>query len=316
MSDQRFAIIDLGTNTCQLLIFQVIKGERKHLFRDRQFVKLGQESFKKKEIQDDAIERLLAALSSFKDTIEKYRVPSEQVRCIATSALRSSKNRKVVVRKVLETTGIKVEVINGEQEAEYIYQGAKQAINLPSDYNVLIVDIGGGSVEFVIANNRKILWKQSLEIGAQRLLDRFVRQDPMIDVDIQRLEIFLEAELLTLSERVFTYAPHAIIGCSGTFETLAEIAAHRTNPEALNKEGKLEAQQFDYDLEDFHHIYQAIVRQKQAERLQIPGMLPERVEMIVPATCLVKFLLERYDLEQMVYSAFALKEGVIAELLA
>jgi exopolyphosphatase / guanosine-5'-triphosphate,3'-diphosphate pyrophosphatase len=172
----------------------------------------------------------------------------------------------------------------------------------------LIVDIGGGSVEFIIANQREISWKQSFDVGAQRLLEKFHRHDPISPEEIASLEKFLEESLVPLFQQLQSYQPHVLVGSSGTFDTLSEIYCVRNNiPYKETPETPL-------TLKAFGEIYAELISKNRADRMKIPGMIEMRVDMIVAASCLIKFLLDRFTFLQVRVSTYSLKEGVLASL--
>ena len=169
----RLALIDMGTNTFHLLIVELpaAPGQPPHeLLRTKAGVRLGEGGISRGEIAPAPYARALHTMAGFKEEMELHSVT--QVRATATSAMRVARNGPALVREISEQFGIEVEVIAGGREAELIWRGVRQAVPL-GPQRQLIVDIGGGSVEFIIANDHEIFWKQSFEIGAQRLLDQF-----------------------------------------------------------------------------------------------------------------------------------------------
>lgn len=311
MLQQRVAVIDLGTNTFHLLIAETTKQGFQKLHSDKVPVKIGEGGISDSMITDEAQTRALAAIDQINNTLKQYKVPDNKVWVVATSAFRSAKNGQALADAIEERTGFKIDIINGDKEAEYIYYGAKTALDI-GDTTSLIMDIGGGSVEFIIANQKRIFWKQSFEIGGQRLLDKFMRTDPITELDIQRMNIFLEEKLWGMSEVVFNYSPKLLIGCSGTFDTLTEINDARYPKGQTTRLSKTES---EMDLDDFHDVYQALVWKSRDERLKVKGMIEMRADMIVVAVCLVRFIIDRYDLEHIRMSSYSLKEGLLSKML-
>lgn len=309
MLQQRVAVIDLGTNTFHVLIAEVSELGFNKLHSDKIPVKIGQGGISDGMITPDAQERAIAAIESIHKTLQQYKVPDNKTWVVATSAFRSAKNGKELAEEIEKRTGLVIQIINGDTEAEYIYQGAKAALDIGNTTS-LIMDIGGGSVEFIVANQKRVFWKQSFEIGGQRLLDKFMRTDPITELDIQRMNIFLEEKLWGMSEVIFNYSPKVLIGCSGTFDTLAEINDARYPEGESLRSSPTEAAM---DLDDFHEVYQALVWKNREQRLKIDGMAEMRVDMIVVAVCLVRFILDRYDLEHIRMSTYSLKEGLLSK---
>jgi exopolyphosphatase / guanosine-5'-triphosphate,3'-diphosphate pyrophosphatase len=303
---QKLAIIDLGTNTFHLLIADWKVDRYFITYRDKQAVKLGQGGINQDIIQEDALERALRAMTGFQSIILEEGIT--KIYAFATSALRHARNAEAVVGRIKEATGIEIDIISGEKEAEYIYYGVRTAVAL-NDHPVLIIDIGGGSVEFIIGNHNTVFWKRSYEIGGQRLLEKFHKSNPIAPSEINALNNYLAVSLGDLFISLKKFNPHTLIGASGTFDTLSDIHCIRN---AIVKN--------DYDpetpltIESFQAIYHDLIHKTRAERLQIPGMIEMRVDMIVVACCLIRFILGQHDFQTIRVSSYALKEGVLASL--
>ena len=300
---QRKAIIDLGTNTFHLFIVE-FKNDGLHiLYKEKIVVKIGENGISKNIIGPDAYERAINALVLFKNIIDVYG--ATDVNGVATSAIRNAQNGQSLLDKIEEVTGIEIQIISGDKEAELIYYGVKEALEL-SDVPYLIMDIGGGSVEFIIGNRNKIHWKQSFEIGAQRLLDKFHQVDPIEPTSIVNMENWLNEQLADLVIAVNTHQPTGLVGCSGTFDTLKDIYALRANlPVETQSPSSV------LPLEAFHEIHQDLLVKKREERLEIPGMVKMRVDMIVVASCLINFVVSKLQIGEVVACSYALKEGIL-----
>jgi exopolyphosphatase/guanosine-5'-triphosphate,3'-diphosphate pyrophosphatase len=216
----RIAIIDLGTNTFHLLIADVKESGYRIIYRDRLAVKIGMGGINRGVITESGLRRAMLALQSFRNTMDKMH--TDKVYAFGTSALRNAKNSHEVVEKIKLVTGIEVNVISGDREAELIYFGVNAAVDL-GDEPSLIIDIGGGSVEFIIANNKSIFWKESFEIGAQRLLEKFQHHDPILKDEVVALNQHLDQSLTNLREMLELFKPTVLVGSSGTFDTLSDI---------------------------------------------------------------------------------------------
>jgi exopolyphosphatase/guanosine-5'-triphosphate,3'-diphosphate pyrophosphatase len=220
----RIAIIDLGTNTFHLLIAEIRESGYRIIHRDRLAVKIGMGGINRDFITEGGMQRAMVALQSFKNSMDEFDV--HRVYAFGTSALRNAKNGIEVVDKIKAITGIEVNIISGDQEAEFIYYGVKSAVGLGNDTSV-IMDIGGGSVEFIIADSETIFWKESFEIGAQRLLEKFQHHDPIHFEEIIALDHYLLESLLPLKQALTKYHPTVLVGSSGTFDTLSDIFCAR-----------------------------------------------------------------------------------------
>lgn len=305
----KIAIIDIGTNNFHLLIAAKNKSENEQkltiLHKSKVFAFIGRGGMAEKIITAEAMERALLHLKGFKKIIDSF--DCEQVIAIATSAVRNAKNGKELVEKVKQLTGIQIKVIDGDKEAELIYYGVKS--NLQIGETSLIMDIGGGSVEFIICNQQQIFWKQSFEIGAQRLLDTFHKKDPIDTESIHALDHFLAHTLAPLLEALRTYPSQILIGSAGSFDTIVDIYCARHQ---LNNTLKLK-KEFDMPLPAYWEIHHEVIHKNLEERLKIDGMLAARAEMITVASCLIAFIVKELNIRKMRVSAASLKEGVLWE---
>ena len=308
----RIAVIDLGTNTFNLLIVDMGEDQGyKILYNNKLPVKLGKSGIDKKEIRPDAITRGLNALERHLQTISEYKV--EKTYAFATSAIRSARNGDQFVKLAKQRCGIDVEIINGEREAELIYYGVKQAVRL-SEEKVLILDIGGGSNEFIIADKDHIFWKKSYPLGVARLLSKFKPSDPISIEEIEFISNYLEERLSDLFEEFKKHKITTLIGASGSFETIAAMI--RADDPNFESGTSLSPESNVIDLTDFENLYQKLINSTLKERKQMKGLETMRLEMIVVATLVVKFILQKLKLREMIQSNFALKEGVVYELLS
>jgi exopolyphosphatase/guanosine-5'-triphosphate,3'-diphosphate pyrophosphatase len=173
----------------------------------------------------------------------------------------------------------------------------------------LIIDIGGGSVEFIIANHKTVQWLHSFEIGAQRLIDQFHLHDPIFPQEIAKLESFLDSQLSPLVSAMEKYNPRTLVGSSGTFDTLSHIHCLKHEFEKTDDPEQLLTK------EGFHEIHQEVMVKNRAERLKIPGMIEMRADMIVVASCLIDYILNRFSLSNIRVSSYALKEGVLYDVV-
>jgi exopolyphosphatase / guanosine-5'-triphosphate,3'-diphosphate pyrophosphatase len=306
------AVIDMGTNTFHLLIAEPNQRSFHPIHQESLVMRIGQGGISQGLLTESAYQRTLDGLAHFRRMIDQYRVKPERVFATATSAIRSTKNGPALVAEIEAKTGIRVQVISGDKEAEYIYYGVRAALSL-GEAPSLIMDIGGGSVEFIIGNEGGIQWKQSFEIGAQRLMDRFMSADPIPTSSISDLYQYLDEKLAPLQEAVRRHQPQTLVGSSGSFDTLAEIHYRRSGQE-YNEE---KCTEFTLPIASFKELYQQITTLDRQERKQMEGMAEMRVDMIVMASYLIDYVLNRYHLTRhpIRVSSYALKEGVMQSLL-
>ncbi len=304
--EQKLAIIDLGTNTFHLLIATYGNKGYTISHRERAVVKIGVGGINQDVILEEGIARGVEALKTFKAIIDQQSITT--IYAFGTSAFRNARNANDVKEKIKQATAIEVNIISGDEEAEFIYKGIRYALNLGSDPS-LIMDIGGGSVEFIIGNGDRVFWKKSIEIGAQRLLEKFQKQDPIIKSEINELNQYFENTLLELMMALQKFNPSTLVGSSGTFDTLSDIHCIRHSIRIQEEDAET-----PLTLSSFYSIYQELITKNRSERLLIPGMIEIRVDMIVVACCLIRFLLEKHSFHAVRVSTYALKEGVLASL--
>jgi exopolyphosphatase/guanosine-5'-triphosphate,3'-diphosphate pyrophosphatase len=300
------AILDFGTNTFNLLIAERKERGFNILHTSKQPVKLGKGGIQASRITPDAFERGFVAIQNHMEIIAKFDV--DEIRAFATSAIRNAVNGEQFTDEVYRRFGFRVRVIPGDREAELIYKGVRRAVSL-SESNVMILDIGGGSNEFIICNSHGIIWKKSFELGMARVLELFNLSDPIAPEEIRALESYFREGLTPLLEEVDKTQPQILIGASGSFDTFYELISRQAGMEPDHQHGR------EIPLEEYRKLHRILLASTAAERRIMPGMEPVRVEMIVAATIFVNFVIRACHIRHLHHSEFALKEGVISELV-
>ncbi len=299
------AVIDLGTNTFNLLIAETsVRGTFRVLHEERIAVKMGRGGIHKDKLLPEAMERGLRALSLHKKNIRKFGAAN--VRVIATSAIRGATNRQEFREMVRSRLGWEMEVIDGNQEAEYIFKGTVKSLP-PLQEKYMVVDIGGGSNEFILANGDQILWKMSFNIGIARVLELFPMSDPPTLQEIAGVENWFDGHLTALDEICALHHPRVLVGCSGAFDTLMDIFEGK-EPDVTMRESSL------FPLDQFYRIHQSLISVDRESRCRIPGVDKNRVEMIVIATIFINFILRKLAIRELIHTHFSLKEGVMFEM--
>ena len=269
---------------------------------------MGQGGITQNQITPEAEKRAVHTLGHFKNLIDGEAI--DQVFAFATSAVRNATNGPDFVKKVKGELGIQIHVISGEEEAQLIYEGIHFSDAL-DDSPSLMMDIGGGSVEFIIGNKQEVFWKRSFEIGGQRLLDAFHYHDPILPEEVEKLEQYCGEKLQPLLDAIATHKPTGFVGASGTFDTLIDMYY------ATMLQCKLTGEHvFELPVNHFHQIFQLLVTKNRAERLLIPGMIAMRVDMIVVASCLIDFILQHVQVESIRCSHYSLKEGAVSRMVS
>lgn len=304
-----FAVIDLGTNTFNLLIAESLPDQRfKKIFNTKIPVKLGESTINSGFISEAPFQRGIQAMKEYKTRIDEYR--AEEVLAFATSAVRGASNGLDFVKAISEQTGIRVNVIEGDEEAELIYYGNRMAVEM-GEHISLIMDIGGGSNEYILANKHQIFWKGSFKLGAARLLQKFNPSNPITNEEIHALNEYLTQEMQALFEAVKQFPPTELIGSSGAFDSVVDMIAGK-QAEDIDSDSKTEE---DIEMHRYYEISEKIRHSTTAERQQMKGLIAMRVDMIVISCLLIDFTLKSFQLNTIRVSSFSLKEGVIARKL-
>ena len=227
---RRVAVIDCGTNTFNLRIVDVgSEAGWIPVFGQRVPVKLGQGGVAKGVIRPDRMARGLDALVSMKEAIRNYRV--EEVHVMATSAMRDAKNGHEFVAQTKALTGFDINVISGQHEARLIQEGIALNIKQSMEETCMTMDIGGGSVEFIVWNGDGIQWAQSFDVGVARLHMLMNWGDPLGEEGLAKMQPYLNDVLTPLSAAMDALKPSKLVGASGSFDTLADLAGTRTRRE-------------------------------------------------------------------------------------
>ncbi|MEJ2901782.1 exopolyphosphatase [Pedobacter panaciterrae] len=296
------AVIDLGTNTFHLIIAEISATNVQIIYKTNVPVRLGQGRINENIIIPEAFERGIETLKNFKQKIDKYQV--QQTLAIATSAVRSAANGIDFVESAKKNADIIIDVIDGDKEAEYIYKGVKATgtINGTS----LIMDIGGGSTEFIICNDKELLWKKSYNIGAARLMQAYFHSDPINELDKSAIINHLNNELTDLKEACILHKPDHLIGSAGAFETFASMILKETHIENI-KSAPIE-------FTAYNSLSEKLITSTHAARQNMPDLIKLRVDMIVIAAILTNHILSLSEIKQISLSTYDLKMGVLYSL--
>ncbi len=302
MADSPIAIIDLGTNTFHLFIAEFDSdGNWATLHKEKHFVKLAEES--RSRIGAKPMQRAVHRMNSFSRIAKSYNCKSTLA--YATAGLRQSDNRHDFIDAVRENTGIKIEIIDGDREAELICLGVRQAVEF-GDETVLIMDIGGGSIEFIICDKTSLKWRKSYPIGAANLKLQFHQRDPIPTKELEALNKFLDSTLSEVFNQCQNNNVKTLIGASGSFDTLIEC-------QAANFPDK-QFPPHEIDIQGFLTFHNAIIKLSLDERQQIKGMHPQRAEMMVVASAVIQFVLKTCSIQKLLHSNMAMKEGIAWQL--
>ena len=312
---RKLAVIDCGTNTFNLRVVEMgSKGGWIPIFGQRVPVKLGQGGVAKGVIQPDRMARGLDALMSMREALRNYDV--EEVHVLATSAMRDAKNGPAFVAEAKRLADLDIQVIGGAHEARLIQEGIW--LNHPKmpDETCLTMDIGGGSVEFVVWKGHEIHWAQSFNTGVARLHMLMGLPDPMGREGQAKMTPYFDDVMAPLVAAVEALKPTRLVGASGSFDTLAEMAGTRTMRERPDHAQTPEPHPGvdPIPMEAFRTLALELVEQDVHHRAAMPGMDPARVDLMPFSVALVEWVLGQGEFNNMVRAPYALREGVLSRL--
>ena len=305
MIGDNIAVLDLGTNSFHLLIAKSEQHGFEELLKKKIFVQLAEHGIE--HIPQEKFALGLQVLSEFKKDLEQYNVNHYKV--FATAGLRTANNGDEFRQQAKEQFNFDIELINGQREAELIHKGVRQVVELNSKPR-LIMDIGGGSTEFIIANGLQVFWKESFPIGAGVLKAKFHQQEPMADSEYKELVSYLEETLQPLWEKIEEYKPIGLVGASGSFNSLVNIQRSINNIYP-----QLESNSEIVNLSSFRVAHLKVLKSTLEERLKIDELEPERAPMMPVATTLMSVVINRLQPDRsIIVSRYALKEGMLSEM--
>ena len=302
-STQRRAVIDCGTNTFHLLIADVVNGELREVYRERRFVKLASDGIRK--IGPAPFTRGLEALTHYAEILHEHGC--SEVTAFGTAALRTADNGPEFVKVAAEQTGIQITLIPGDEEARLITKGVLAALPVTPE-RVLIMDVGGGSTEFILAEGNEVYWRQSFPIGVSVLKNEFNHNDPITYEEIVALQDHLQATTKPLAKVLSERATHHLVGAAGTFDVLASILRDDTAPAHATSQR--------LQLAGLADLHETVIHSTLEERLAFPGLPPERADMIVVAMVLIDFVIQLAGIDKITVSDYAMKEGILLEQAA
>ncbi len=300
------ASIDLGTNTCLLLIAEVaVAGEpvSKVLGDFAQVVRLGEGLDQNRKFKSEAMERALACLSDYAAKVRAHGVDPAQVTCIATSQARDSGNWEEFKARVQRETGFLFKLVSGEGEASLSFRGAM----LPGmdSQNTAVIDIGGGSTEFIaLAGTRAV--GHSLDVGAVRFTERYLRSDPVTDAEFWKCQDQIDQALLTLLPWRKSVSPSvALVGVAGTVTTLAAYQLELATFDARKIDGAVLTRG------DVHRQVEELKWRTVAERLKLPGVEAGRADVLLAGALILWRAMEVLEFQNCTVSTRGLRYGAL-----
>lgn len=301
---KNIAIIDLGSNLTKLVV--VANKLPLEVIHRSVYDTKTLKSAPKGYFDSVSIDRI-------ENDISKILAVAKELDCethlgIATSAFRTRSNGKEVIESINAKFGINIQIIEGEREANLIYKGALASVT-PSSFPVLIIDIGGGSTEFIIGTETKILWKHSFDFGSTALTKNQIISDPLLSTEIVNLELKLNQFLTQLFVEIQNHNPVNLIGTTGAFESLAQISENKKGNTTSVKSG------YAYSESELDAVIKQLMTSSTEERETIDGMNPLRVGTINIAALIFNYVSSKTKFTTKYLSLGDVKEGLALEYL-
>ena len=304
----KLALLDIGSNSIHMILTEIQPDfSYKILDRFKDVTRLGEETFKAGRFSPDAIEKGTDVVKNFVALARNRGFT--RIEAVATSAVREAANGGHFIETIGHQTGIRIRVVTGLEEARLIYLGVRQSMDF-GDRNVLIADVGGGSVELIVGSQKKLLHAASLKLGAIRLKDLYLKHDTPSAGRLERLKEAVETQLKAALSRFKKVGFDDFVGTSGMIGNLAEIMH-------LHKTGRpipqLNLARFSF--KDVAAAEKLLVKTPLKQRHEIPGVDPKRADVLVPAIIVLRALMERLDIEEMTVSDKAIREGLLHDFI-
>jgi exopolyphosphatase/guanosine-5'-triphosphate,3'-diphosphate pyrophosphatase len=305
---RRLAGIDIGTLTCRLLIADLASGHPlKELRSERRILRLGEGVDQTKRLSPVAMDRVIHCLQEWRNVIDGYHVEATAV--VATSAVRDAANRDEFLERVKREAGFDVEVISGEEEARRTLLGIRSG--LPAGVTeILALDIGGGSTEFILDRPGRKPIVQSINIGVVRLCERVLHHDPPTAEELQQAREWVTREIKSAVADMGDYRQAMFVGTAGTITSLAAMA------QKLPAYEPARIHNYMLKLETIRELEQALLSRTKAERVGLPGLEKNREEVIAAGAIIIRTIMETIGVEVCLVSDLGLREGVLINMLA
>ena len=306
MSDQRLAGIDVGTLTCRLLIADLPpSGPLKEIRSDRRILRLGEGVDQSKRLKREAMDRVLHCLREWQGLIDSYHVQARTA--VATSAVRDAENRQEFLDRVKSETGLNVEILTGEQEAQRTMLGIRSG--LPNGIaDVLALDIGGGSTEFIFARQGQPPVVRSIDIGVVRLSERLLHHDPPTESEVEQGREWIRRETTQALAGMPPRTGATFVGTAGTITSLAAMAQQLPTYEPAK------IHNYRLTLKTSVNLEHQLLSRTKAERVGMPGLEKNREDVIAAGAIILRTIMETLGEQECLVSDLGLREGVLIHL--
>lgn len=302
---KEYCVIDIGTNSIRMLIAKLEGG---HIIDSRKILKMtriGEGLDKTKMISAVAIDRSIDALKKFKDEAASERI--NDIGVIATSAVRDALNRNEFLKRVKHELDLDVEVISGQREAELGFRGVIKGMNKKVE-NLLVIDIGGGSTEFILGNSEGIKYSKSLNVGAVRMTDKHVTTDPISNLEMYNLTADIREIINEVIEDIESIEIEEVVGIGGTATSLASIT------QGLESYDRRKIHNYELRIEEIDDMICRFKGLDNDQRRGIKGLQPKRADIILAGSNILYEILSALNVTKIKISEYDNLEGYIYSL--
>jgi exopolyphosphatase/guanosine-5'-triphosphate,3'-diphosphate pyrophosphatase len=303
----RVCVIDLGTNSFHAVIVDAhANGSFQVVDRMKEMVRLGQHGLSANTLPEEAMDRGLQALQRIHLLAEGWG--ADEYLAFATSAIREASNGGAFIQRVRRELGLRIRPISGEQEAQLIFQGVRRAVEIAAP--TLLVDVGGGSVEFIVAAEGECMFARSLKLGAARMTERFVTTDPLSAAERDAMRAHFRETLASVVDACRAYDVVSIVGSSGTMKSLARVAL------SDGQNGAQTVFQRTFSAAEVREALTWVIGATEKQRLAHPAIDPKRVDQIGAGAVLLDTLLNELPaVTHLRVSSNALREGMVVHFM-
>ena len=302
--------IDIGTNAVRLLVVRVNPNFSYTIIsQEKEVVRLGEGEFKDNILKEGAIERTIFVCQKFAELAHTYG--ASEIVSVGTSAIREAENQKEFLKQVKEKTGIEIRVISGPEEARLIWLGVASGIDI-GDQKAIFIDLGGGSIEIVIANQRQSFYMNSLRLGAIRLTSKFIGEGwtgPVKAETYKKIKQYAYSKINVVKPRILEYGIRLAYGSSGTLVNLAEVSNKLFKKASGNGELVLSRK-------NLKKLGTLLCWMPLEERRKIPAINSERADIIIAGAAVIEAIMEQFGLEEIHVSHRELRDGLLVEYLS
>jgi exopolyphosphatase/guanosine-5'-triphosphate,3'-diphosphate pyrophosphatase len=300
--------VDIGTLTCRLLIAHVSSGgPLTEMHSERRILRLGEGVDRQRTLHPAAMARVIDTLKAWRHTIDTY--PVDRVAAVATSAVRDADNREEFLARIQQEAGFSVEVISGEEEARRTMLGIRSGLP-PGVSDVLGLDIGGGSTEFILDRRGQSPIVRSLDLGVVRLTERWLKHDPPDAGEVRAARTMVQTGAAAVQPLLRDLSKTTVVGTAGTITTLAAMAQRLPiyEPDRVHR--------YRLRLEVIANLEGKLLASTQAERRGWPGLEAGREEVIVAGVIILRTVMDTLGIEECLVSELGLREGLLLDLAA